>query len=89
MKGERREILPAQRGEASNSFGVLSRLTRSREMFVFLKGLHRGTIEACLQQSNTKDETKTLEVYFTYASIYPSSPIETTKLDLAWYVCCQ
>ena len=36
-KGERRERLLAQRGEACNSTMVLTRLTRSGEMCVFLR----------------------------------------------------
>ena len=35
-KDERIERLPSQRGEASNSVGVLSRLAGSEAMFVFL-----------------------------------------------------
>ena len=35
-KGERRERLPTQGGDASNSAGVLTRLSSSRAMLVFL-----------------------------------------------------
>jgi len=37
IKGKRRERLSVQRDEASNSTGVLSRLTGCKEMLVFLK----------------------------------------------------
>jgi len=37
IKSERRERLPTQRGEVSNSIRVLSRLAGSGEMLVFLK----------------------------------------------------
>ena len=36
-QGERRESLPAQRGEACNSNGLLTTLTSSGEMHVFLR----------------------------------------------------
>jgi len=37
IKGEKRERILEQRGEASNSVGVLSRLTGSGVILVFLK----------------------------------------------------
>lgn len=40
-KGERRERLPAQRSEACNSTGVLSRLASSGAMLVFIGGFVR------------------------------------------------
>lgn len=46
IKGERRERLPVQGGEVSDFAGVLSRLSRNEEMFVFLKWLHQGSIQA-------------------------------------------
>jgi len=61
-KGERREMILTQRGEACNSTGVLTRLASSGEMRVFL----RGSIEVLprLVGSEATIEMKTYTLNF-------------------------
>lgn len=66
-----------QVGEESKSVGVLSNLTGSGAMLLFLKWLHQGIVQAFWQWRNTRDETKTMKIYISCAWIYPSSPIKT------------
>jgi len=62
-KGERRERLPAQRGEACNSTGVLTRLAGSGAMCVFLRDSARVLSRPDGGGATPDMETYTLKIF--------------------------
>ena len=68
-KGERRERLPMQRGEACNSTGVLTRLTGSVEMCVFLSDSVGVLSKPAGSGATLEMKTYTLKIFNTQAKL--------------------
>ena len=73
-KGERRERLPTQRGEACNSTRVLSRLVGSGAMCVFLCDFSRVLSKPAGSGATPEMKTYTLKIFNSWAKLpFPDS----------------
>jgi len=72
---------------ARNSIGVLSRLAGRRVMFMSIKWLCQGTIQACWKHSNTRDENQDFENPASLVYLYTPHP-QSKQLSLTCLCYC-